>query len=375
MGERRTAVRADETGTHLRIVDRWATVREEHDGYTPAGFRDGAENTGETRRQRRDREEAEAAAGAGESRRASRRSSDDDRDEYGTGRRALTSSGHESASAWIRGTGDHETERREPARDRTDDRSRSSVSRPYVAEIQGEIVRGSGESTRGRRRDTEDDAYSGRDGARGTTDRGTADRDDTHGRDAGTGSRRSAYPSEPSRSEPARGADAPRGESRAGDGWSAGDGWESGRGARDDARGGRDNARARDDSRARDDVRGRDEARSRDEARGREDSRGRADGRDSRDAWDDGRGAGPGAEVSRGADPRLRGDTGRGDTARGADPRGADPRSADPARRPEASRPADTPRGDDNRWEREPSGGRSAVRRRVDFDPSDDRWR
>ena len=138
MGERRTAVRADETGTHLRIVDRWATVREEHDGYTPAGFRDGAENTGETRRQRRDREEAEAAAGAGESRRASRRSSDDDRDEYGTGRRALTSSGHESASAWIRGTGDHETERREPARDRTDDRSRSSVSRPYVAEIQGE---------------------------------------------------------------------------------------------------------------------------------------------------------------------------------------------------------------------------------------------
>ena len=115
-------------------------------------------------------------------------------------------------------------------------------------------------------------------------------------------------------------------------------------------------------------MRGRDEARSRDEARGREDSRGRADGRDSRDAWDDGRGAGPGAEVSRGADPRLRGDTGRGDTARGADPRGADPRSADPARRPEASRPADTPRGDDNRWEREPSGGRSAVRRRVDFD-------
>ncbi len=30
---------------------------------------------------------------------------------------------------------------------------------------------------------------------------------------------------------------------------------------------------------------------------------------------------------------------------------------------------------DDNRWEREPSGGRSAVRPRLEFDDTDDRWR
>ena len=46
MGERRAAVHRDDTGSELRIEDRWAAVRREGEGYR-----------GETRRERREREE------------------------------------------------------------------------------------------------------------------------------------------------------------------------------------------------------------------------------------------------------------------------------------------------------------------------------
>ncbi|HEY2792213.1 MAG TPA: hypothetical protein VGJ28_07660 [Micromonosporaceae bacterium] len=162
MGERRKTIRADETGTQMRIVDRWSSVREPA-GYEPGaygspaqygrydeapaarqedasrygrydeapsgGFRTGADNTGETRSERRRREEAEASAREADPRRSSRRAEPEagrwaPEPRSDRARPALPSSGPESAAGWM---GREEQE--------VDWRGRSRQ------EISGEIVR------------------------------------------------------------------------------------------------------------------------------------------------------------------------------------------------------------------------------------------
>jgi hypothetical protein len=345
MGERRTAIRADETGTQMRIVDRWSTVRRENPrsdsrstydddrGYDDApstGFRGGADNTGETRSERRRREAAEAET-------SSRRGADESRrggpetPSWASGERSrleLPSSGPESAAGWIRGREDRDDEER--------------VGRRRSQDISGEVIRPTTRSAEPIGRG----GYIPRPEPRVTESRAADSRSTDSRSDSRSSDSRSAAGSR-------GGADSWNLEPR-------------------DARDFRDSRDARDD-------------------RWSEPARPTRGGADR--SRPEPRGAEPRSAERRGGEPRAiepRGGEYRGGDAPGADPRGGDRRGAEqpwsaPRRpdRPESRplgrdagpAPRDYPPDEDNRWEREPSGGRSAVQRRVEFDPNDDRWR
>ncbi len=437
MGERRTAIRADETGTQMRIVDRWSTVRRENpspetprvhddsrydasrydDGHyeggryseSPSGgFRTGSENTGETRSERRRREAAEAESSGHRA----------DEDQWPTARAgsdrsrlALPSSGPESAAGWMRGRDDRAEDDREPRR-RGSEISGEVIRPTRSAEPIGRAAQASRDADRwtsdsvrdgDRRSDRESDRWGEPVHA---SQRGDRDRSESGA--ASRGAERSGHAERVDRSERSeRAGRADRVDSRGAD-YRAAERVTGGRAAEPrnvdprgaDTRGvdprGAD-PRGADprglDSRGMDprsvephgaDYRGGLDARTGDprmvdprrvEPRGADPRRS-----DSRalDARRDTRGSDPRSTDARSVDPR-------GVDTRGVDPREADHRRGDPSwsapRRPESRTPdpraqvRDYPPDEDNRWEREPSGGRSAVRRPVDIDPNDDRWR
>jgi hypothetical protein len=374
IGERRTAVRADETGTQMRIVDRWSSVRQDnvryddayespshgaHEQSTP--FRGGPDNTGETRRERRRREEAEEAGGRPEDdRRSGRRpnSADTDGDRWAApapSRPALPASGPESAAGWVRGRGDDDRwDSPRGQREISGEVIRRPVDRvapPDAAPRRAEHGRSESDRTVPSPRSVEP-----RSGDRHAADSRLPARDIGAGREGGYG--RDAYP------------DRDAGYGPAGTGRDAAFG--SGPASRDVGTGygatGHDAATGRDAGYG---TAGRDGGPGRDTGYPAGRDAGYGGAAPSRDPayGAAGRGAGSGHDPGYGRDVRDPGPARDAGPVRDAGYARNDAAAGHDARDARGAR-------DDNRWEREPSGGRSQLRpHALDFDVTDDRWR
>jgi hypothetical protein len=346
MGERRTAIRTDETGTQMRIVDRWSSVREERPRHDEpnATF----ENTGETRAQRRAREESgnETRAALPSAERSHREEPWRDeprRDEqrWDDARRddARRDDGRRDESQWDssrwtesrRADANREEPRRSAGhadRDDRDDRAHREDRPPLRAER--------------RARDAGDDEHDG-DRASTRRDREPRDRDTVPGRSNGKVERDAMRDSgfiprpldQPRRDEHAYAPEIDRIPAQR-----AAERYEEPRSRRDH----------------------------------RDDTGDRSDRAPHREQPTRGQGAQREGEYTQPTIRRRSSSAGPREALGGAPELPAGPRDGQWPPATTGARPQQRDRDDDNRWEREPSGQRSQMRRPYDFEVNDERW-
>jgi hypothetical protein len=151
MGERRAEVRSDDSGSELRIEDRWATVRREDDRRSSGGS-----DRAETRRERREREEGWSAESRAQESRSGSRSTgrraapDDEESPWAQAVRERPSppalpAGGVPASSWATGWSEESPAQRERQRER------EPVERERHGEPESRAAR--------RRRDDDDDRW------------------------------------------------------------------------------------------------------------------------------------------------------------------------------------------------------------------------